>query len=56
MDIRRTGFSFDGLGCQLWICGVAARQRCPELSYTCHQRVVKKQVTAIKNWKGASIR
>jgi len=33
-----------------------ARQRCPELSYTCHQRVVKKQVTAIRNCKGTSIR
>lgn len=29
-----------------------ARQRCPELSYTCHQRVVKKLVTAIRNCKG----
>ena len=33
-----------------------ARQRCPALSYTCHQRVVKKQVTVIRNCKGASIR
>ena len=33
-----------------------ARQRCPELSYTSHQRVVKNQVTAIRNCKGASIR
>jgi len=33
-----------------------ARQRCPELSYTSHQRVVKSQVTAIRNCKGVSIR
>ena len=33
-----------------------ARQRCPELSYTSHQRVVKNQVTAIRNCKGVSIR
>jgi IS5 family transposase len=33
-----------------------ARQRCPELSYTCHGRVVKKQVTAIRNCKGAEKR
>lgn len=33
-----------------------ARQRCPELSYTSHQRVVKKQVTAIRNCKGVEIR
>ena len=29
-----------------------ARQRCPELSTTCHQRVVKKRVMAIRNGKG----
>ena len=29
-----------------------ARQRCPELNYTSHQRVVKSQVTAIRNCKG----
>ena len=29
-----------------------ARQRCPALSYTCHQRVVKKQIAAIRNCKG----
>lgn len=33
-----------------------ARQRCPELIYTCHQRVVKKQVTAIRNGKGEETR
>jgi len=33
-----------------------ARQRCPELSYTSHQRVVKSQVTAIRNCKGAEKR
>ena len=29
-----------------------ALQRCPALSYTCHQRVVKKLVVAIRNDKG----
>lgn len=29
-----------------------ARQHCPELSYTCHQRAVKKRVFAIRNDKG----
>lgn len=33
-----------------------ARQHWPELSYICHQRVVKKQVTAIRNCKGAEKR
>lgn len=33
-----------------------ARQRCPELAYTCHQRVVKKLVTAIRNDKGCEKR
>jgi IS5 family transposase len=33
-----------------------AQERCPELSYTCHQRVVKKQVMAIRNCKGVEAR